>query len=200
MDSKIDIVNKSLGLLGTEFITSLTEDTKPARFANKFYESSRDAVFRAHQWNCCIKRASLSLLSTTPAYYFDYEFQLPGDFIRIILPEDDTIEYKIEGDKLLTTTNTFKTTYVFVNDTVGQYDALLKETIAARLAADVAMPLVQDLQVVEAMTSLYDKKLAEARSVDAMEGTPEGIDSDFWLESRVTGTNLRDYRWNRYTT
>ena len=200
MDSKIDIVNKSLGLLGTEFITSLTEDTKPARFANKFYESSRDAVFRAHPWNCCIKRASLSLLSTTPAYYFDYEFQLPGDFIRIILPEDDTIEYKIEGDKLLTTTTTFKTTYVFVNDTVGQYDALLKETIAARLAADVAMPLVQDLQVVEAMTSLYDKKLAEARSVDAMEGTPEGIDSDFWLESRVTGTNLRDYRWNRYTT
>ena len=77
---------------------------------------------------------------------------------------------------------------------------MLKETIAARLAADVAMPLVQDLQVVEAMTSLYDKKLAEARSVDAMEGTPEGIDSDFWLESRVTGTNLRDYRWNRYTT
>ena len=200
MDSKIDIVNKSLGLLGTEFITSLTEDTKPARFANKFYESSRDSVFRAHPWNCCIKRAALSLLSTTPAYYFDYEFQLPGDFIRIILPEDDTIEYKIEGDKLLTTTNTFRTTYVFVNNTVGQYDALLKETIAARLAADVAMPLVQDLQVVEAMTSLYDKKLAEARSVDAMEGTPEGIDSDFWLESRVTGTNLRDYRWNRYTT
>ncbi len=200
MDSKIDIVNKALGLLGTEFITSLTEDTKPARFANKFYESCRDAVFRTHPWNCCIKRASLSLLSTTPAYYFDYEFQLPGDFLRILLPEDDTIEYKIEGDKLLTTTDTFKTTYIFKNDTVGQYDSLLQETLAARLAADIAMPIVQDLQVVDAMTSLYEKKLAEARSVDAMEGTPEGIDADFWLDARTTGTNLRDYRWNRYTT
>ena len=33
--TKINIVNRALGLLGAEFISSLTEDTKSARFANE---------------------------------------------------------------------------------------------------------------------------------------------------------------------
>jgi len=42
--------------------------------------------------------------------------------------------------------------------------------------------------------------LMMARSTDAMEGTPEGLDADFWIDSRISGTNLSDYRWNKYTT
>ena len=34
--TKINIVNRALGLLGAEFISSLTEDTKSARFANEY--------------------------------------------------------------------------------------------------------------------------------------------------------------------
>ena len=97
-NTKINIVNRALGLLGAEFITSLTEDTKAARFSNELFDDTRDSIFRLHPWNSCIKRASLSLLSSTPAYYFTKEFQLPGDFIRIHQPEDDTVEYKI-GEK-----------------------------------------------------------------------------------------------------
>ena len=59
--TKINIINRALGLLGAEFITTLTEDTKGARFSNELYDDTRDAVFRMHPWNCCIKRASLSL-------------------------------------------------------------------------------------------------------------------------------------------
>ena len=68
--TKINIVNRALGLLGAEFISSLTEDTKAARFANELFDDTRDALFRQHPWNCCIKRASLSKTSNTPAYYF----------------------------------------------------------------------------------------------------------------------------------
>jgi hypothetical protein len=198
--TKIDIVNRALGLLGAEFITSLTEDTKAARFSNKLFDDTRDAVFRSHPWNCCIKRASLSLLSSTPAYYFSYQFQLPSDFLRIVRPEDDTIEYKIEGDKLLTETSVFRTTYIFKNTDVGTYDSSLVDVLAYKLAAILTMPLLQDIKTLNAMNQLYEIKMREARSNDSFEGTPEGLDADYWLESRTMGPNLSDYRWNKYTT
>jgi hypothetical protein len=198
--TKIDIVNRAIGLLGGEFISSLTEDTKSARFANQLFDDTRDAVFRAHPWNCCIKRASFSLLSSTPTYYFSYQFQLPSDFLRIVRPEDDTIEYKIEGDKLLTETDTFKATYIYRNTDVGTYDSLLIDVLAYKLASILTMPLLQDIKTLNAMNQLYELKLREARSADAMEGTPEGLGADYWLESRTTGTLISDYRWNKYTT
>tara|TARA_R100000234_G_scaffold119919_1_gene104343 strand:+ start:6603 stop:7208 length:606 start_codon:yes stop_codon:yes gene_type:complete len=198
--SKINIVNKALGLLGAEFITSLTEDTKAARFANELYDDTRDCVFRLHPWNSCVKRAALSLTSNTPAYYFSNEFQLPGDWIRIVRPEDDTLEYKIEGDKLVTETSTFNCTYIFRNEAVADYDPLLIDVIASKLAVNLTMPLLQDLRVLDAMNALYNQKLSAARSADAQEGSPEGLDADFWLESRTSGSTLSDYRWNKYTT
>jgi len=198
--TKINIVNRALGLLGAEFITTLTEDTKAARFSNELFDDTRDAVFRMHPWNCCIKRASLSLTGTTPAFYFTAEFQLPADWLRIVRPEDDSLEYKIEGDKLLTEGSTFRCTYVFQNTVVTTYDALLIDLLAIKLAANLTMPLLQDLRTLDAMNNLYMQKLGIARSTDAMEGTPEGLDADFWIESRVSGTNLSDYRWNKYTT
>ena len=198
--TKTDIVNRALGYLGAEFITSLTEDTKAARFANEMYDDTRDCVFRMHPWNSCIKRVNLGLTSNTPVYYFKYEFQLPADWLRMIRPEDDTIEYQIEGDKLVTEISTFKCKYIFRNTAVGTYDSLLMDTIAAKLAVNLAMPLLQDIRTLDAMNALYVQKLAMARSTDAMEGTPEGLDADFWIDSRISGTNLSDYRWNKYTT
>ena len=198
--TKINIVNRALGFLGAEFISSLTEDTKSARFANELFDDTRDAVFRMHPWNCCIKRAALSLTGNTPAFYFSSEFQLPADWLRIVRPEDDSLEYKIEGDKILTVGSTFRCTYIFKNETVSTYDSLLVDVLAIKLASVLVMPLMQDLKSLDALNTLYMQKMQQARSADAMEGTPEGIDADFWIESRVSGTNLSDYRWNKYTT
>ena len=91
-------------------------------------------------------------------------------------------------------------TYVFKNTVVTTYDPLLVDVLAVKLAANLTMPLLQDLRTLDAMNNLYMQKLGVARSADAMEGTPEGLDADFWIESRVSGTNLSDYRWNKYTT
>ena len=155
--TKINIINRALGLLGAEFITTLTEDTKAARFSNELFDDTRDAVFRMHPWNCCIKRASLSLTGTTPAFYFTAEFQLPADWLRMVRPEDDSIEYKIEGDKLLTEGSTFRCTYVFKNTVVTTYDPLLIDVLAIKLAANLTMPLLQDLRTLDAMnnTSMF---------------------------------------------
>jgi hypothetical protein len=74
------------------------------------------------------------------------------------------------------------------------------DVLSIKLAANLAMPLLQDPKTLDMMYKLYYEKLRAARSADAVEGTPEGIVADFWLDSRTAGTNLSDYRWNKYTT
>ena len=56
MASNVDIVNNALSILGASTISSLTEDTKNARISNQRFENVRNRLFRAHPWNCLIKR------------------------------------------------------------------------------------------------------------------------------------------------
>ena len=79
MASTVDIANFALNNLGASNITSLDENSKAARVVNQRYESVRDAVFRAHPWNCLINRASLAQETTTPAFGYTFQYALPTD-------------------------------------------------------------------------------------------------------------------------
>ena len=54
----------------------------------------------------------------------------------------------------------------------NEYDMLLVEAMAARLAADISFNLANSSSLTPVMWDLYTKKLSEARFVDASEGTP----------------------------
>ena len=49
-------------------------------------------------------------------------------------------------------------------------DVLLRETIAAALAADIAYAITANLQVTKLMQERYEFKISEARHADASEG------------------------------
>ena len=68
--SDIELINRSLALLGIESITSLSDNTKQASVARVLYNDTRAAVFRGHPWNCLTKRASLPTDVTNPVYGF----------------------------------------------------------------------------------------------------------------------------------
>jgi hypothetical protein len=59
MPSTVDIANYALNNLGASNISSLDENSKAARVVNQRYDAVRDAVFRAHPWNCLIERRKL---------------------------------------------------------------------------------------------------------------------------------------------
>ncbi len=65
-----------------------------------------------------------------------------------------------------------------------QYDSLLSSTIAHRLAAETAYAITGSGTVAQTMNALYEQRLREAKSIDAMEGYPEQPLAD-------TYTNIR---------
>ena len=196
MVSNVDICNSALNQIGGSNIIALTEDSKAGRLCNQRYEFVRDAVFRAHPWNCLIKRASLPAETDTPAFEFSSQFSLPNDpyCLRVIRPQDPDTVYRVEGRKILSDTAPFPVIYLARVTDPNEYDLLLVETIAARLAADLAYPLVNSSALAQLMFTLYESKLSEARFTDATEGTPDNLvnidrtnfsESDLLINSRL---------------
>lgn len=186
MASEVEICNAALINIGESTITSLTEDTKAARICNQRYEPLRDAVLRAAKWNFALERVELAKLTTVPVFGYSAEFQLPADFIRHAFTDDELIEYKIEGGKLLSNRDTAKILYVKKVTDPNLFDTLFIEALAARLAMDIAKVLADETTLIGEMRALYEDKIDEAKSIDAIEvGTPETFEALEWFNARL---------------
>ena len=192
--SVVSICNTAMDLLGTDTITSLSDDSKPARFCARNYERVRDAVLRAYPWNCAIARASLAALATAPAWGYARQFQLPEGpdpayCLRVLAINGEVdfgLTYKIEGRRILTDEDApLEILYIARLEDPAQFDALLIDAIAARLALDAAYPLAGSVSLGQTMSQAYSEKIAEARQVDSQEGTPDMLIAGDWLESRI---------------
>ena len=170
MASVVQICNSALNQLGASSITALTENSKNARICNERYETVRDAVYRSHPWNCLVKRVQLAQDSDTPAWGFSYQYTLPSDCLRVLQIKDYNSDYKIEGRKLLIDESEVYLIYLAMESDVNQLDILLRETISACLAQDIAYAITSNLQVAKLMAEKYQAKLSEARHTDASEG------------------------------
>ena len=192
MASIVDICNGALNQLGASTILSLTEDSKNARLCNARYTQVRDSVFRSHPWNCLQKRVQLAADTATPAWGFTKQYTLPADCLRVLTILDQDSDYKIEGRKILTDNSSMKILYVARIEDPNEYDELLRETLSAALAADIAYGITSSNPLTQNMYNLFQDKLKEARFVDATEGqntNPEKglsdvVDTSTWLNSR----------------
>jgi len=192
MASIVDICNGALNQLGASTILTLTEDSKNARLCNARYTQIRDSVFRSHPWNCLQKRLQLAADSDAPAWGFTKQYTLPADCLRVLTILDYDADYKIEGRKILTDNSTMKILYISRIEDPNEYDELLRETLSAAIAADIAYAVTSSNPTATNMYNLFQSKLKEARFVDSTEGqnlSPDKgmadvIGADTFLNSR----------------
>ena len=190
--SVVGICNGALNQLGATTILSLTEDSKNARLCNSRYTQVRDAVFRSHPWNCLQVRLELPQSTTTPAWGFKFQFDLPGDCLRLLKILDYDSNYKVEGRAILSNNETMKILYISRIEDTAQYDELLRETLSAALGADIAYAITSNNTTSQNMLVTYQEKLKDARFVDSTEGQnvspqngmSDAIDASTFINSR----------------
>ena len=179
MASIVGICNGALNQLGATTILSLTEDSKNARLCNSRFTQVRDALFRTHPWNCLQKRIQIAADSTAPAWGFKFAYTLPADCLRLLKILDYDSNYKVEGRKVLSNTETMKILYVARVTDPNEYDELLRETLSASLSADIAFAVTSNNTTSQNMYQLYQEKLKDARFVDSTEG--QNVDQDLGM-------------------
>ena len=183
--TETSISNSALIKIGADRINSLTETNRRAQLCNEQYSKVRDEVLRSHPWNFAITRAEFTQLSSTPAFGYTYEYSIPSDCLRILELHDSTIEWKQEGNKVLSDSATIKARYLKRVTAPAEYDSLFVEALALRLAADLAYSLVQSSTLSQNLLVEYEKHMALARSIDAQEGTAPDLTDDSFIEARL---------------
>jgi len=184
MASVVEICNAALISLGADTIASLTDDTKEARLCNQRYVPSRDAVLRAHPWNCAIKRTTIAPVTTAPSWGWSNAFNYPSDCIRVLGLKDSTQPFVVEGKQILSDASSLEVLYVAQVTDPNTMDPLLRDTISARLTAELCYPLIGQMPVAKEFWDIYNMKLTESRGMDGQESFVGQIEADTWLNAR----------------
>lgn len=177
MTSAVDICSQSLLLLGAEPINALTDNTPRAKLANRHFVRVYESVMRAHLWDSCIKRVTLSPLSSAPVFGYTYQFQIPSDCLRVLGVDvnDRPIEHHIEGQAILANESVLYVRYLFANDVVESWDASLVDVVVYALALEMCYTLTRNASLTQYFQTEYDRRLKRARWSDGQQGVVRQI-------------------------
>ena len=200
MASQPEICNLALTKIGEDKrITTIDDDTKPARVLKAVYDMTRDALLRGHRWHFAMTRATMASLVDAPIWGYDTQFQLPSDFLRLDFVGDfyvgaDLSEfrgsepaiYAIEEGKLLCDLDDpLNIRYVARLENTGLYDPLFNEMFACKLGMQVCETLTQSNSKMESIAAQYDMALREAKRTNAIERPPTALADDTWITARA---------------
>lgn len=183
MASEITICSNALLQLGSQPIAAFDEGTDNSLLCANLWEQTRDGVLRAHPWNCATKRLSLAPSATAPIYGFNFAFDVPGDFLRL-MEADTGYNYKVEGRQILADENPLLIKYIWRNEAVPSYDTLLIEALTAAMKAALAYPITKSTTKESETLALYLERLRLARAIDGQEGTPDAIGDSQTINAR----------------
>lgn len=192
VSSIVELWNLALISIGAEIVEDPNDTASTPTRCRVLWPTVRDAVLRAHPWNCALKRDGGLAALAAPSFGFSYAYQLPTDCLRVWSLNDDPLcfdaaqRFRVEGRSLLTNETVAQIAYVWRLEDVSLYDALLVDALAARLAAELAYAVTASGPVRQQAWQLYGAKLREARGVSAQEGgTPPAQDDGSWIGSRL---------------
>lgn len=191
MPTETDICNIALSRIGhSRMMASFADDaTNEGDLMRLHYPIARDSLLRSHPWNFAIKRAELAQTTTVPSFEYTIQYVLPVDCLKVLRTaqeaQDNEDNYRIEGRYLLSNEDAVSIEYIAKVTDTNQFDALFVDILAQKIAAEAAMPLINDARVAQAASGSFESKLREARSIDAQEGTPRQIIQSYdWLNAR----------------
>lgn len=178
--------------------------TETEKICARHYDFSRRKALRRKPWNFALKRAKLLQSTETPEFGFDYQYNLPVDFIRLanIFEDDDSLKepefpepFEVEGGKILTNGDAgavLRIRYVWDFTSVVKMDPLFIDLLAVMLAKDMAYKFTSSQSDVQRLDALEREALAAAGAIDGQERPPTRIErSRARSRRRQLGSNVR---------
>ncbi|MBL0690548.1 MAG: hypothetical protein JJV93_02730 [Alphaproteobacteria bacterium] len=183
----IDICSQALIRLGSQPIQSFDDSTVASQIASNLYNNTRDFVFSIYPWRFTKRSLQLvKMLDKTDNS--NYYFELPKDCIRLIQVSSVEsspllIDYKINGRKIFTTSNTVYIMYITAVDEID-FPIYFTQVLIDRLAMTFAIPLTQDSSLHYLHSKAFDISFAHGRQIDSQQDGLTVVQDNTLLHSR----------------
>lgn len=198
MASDIDIANRAITKLGGARIGSFDDNTTESRAIKSMYDISRRAILRRAHWNFAKKRISLAAIAITQDWDFQYQYNLPDDFLRLIQVNNyseptgfnpgrtqDDAPYQLENNKIFTNYQPpLKIRYVADIIDPTKFDSCFIEAFACQLAFESCETITASNTKKGALAQEVKMWLVEAMKINQAESPSEEIHDSSWLLSR----------------
>lgn len=195
MATVVDVANRALDRLGATPVASLDDPGEIAALLRRHFPAARTATLRASPWNCARRRVLLPAAATSPAFDFPNAFAMPEgpDPLRCLRVlhvghRPEWSRWRVEG-RLILTDEVAPLAVQYVGDLqdVTQWDDMLVEAVATRLAQLMAWRVVGSESRSQALGQEWRDLMRQAQRIDAKEQSQdERIVADDWLADRLT--------------
>jgi hypothetical protein len=197
MISEISIVNQALTWLGQKPIISFADQSTTAEWMRNNYSFLRDAVLEERSWTFATVKATTPVADVSVfGGMYDHPKQPNWLWISRVWknvsardPNNWEMDktWRVEGEFIV---SAYPTIYMMgvqrVSDT-GKFSLLFVQALAARLAADAAVPLTENRQLQVDLWGLYQDKLLAAAARDGQQGGNDVITQHKLTGIRHTG-------------
>ena len=189
--TKEEIVNKALGLLNGNYITTFDDTSIEAGLADGQYNTLRDAVLEEADWTFATESTTLVADVDQPPIPANWstKFTIPSHYLRVM-----TFNGNKPGKEWVKEKNFIYTNYaagelrgiIRVTDTFF-YSRMFIEAFVMRLAWTWCMALTQNKKLHEEYKDDYIFKIETAANTEGQQGTPENTG-----KGRLNEARLRD--------
>lgn len=204
MASEISICNMALGYLGqSPILNLLSPSTKVEEVCATYYATSRDSVLESAAWTFAAFRDVLDQPVT--GSWGELKHPLKADWLTV-LRVYRSVNASFAGGRVGSTPRqnpqadwqvidgfiVTDLSLIYVTGTLrvidpNKFPALVQRSIAAHLAAEMAIAITENASLHQKMLTLYEINLAEAMVSDGIQGRSEIINATQLVSARGRG-------------
>lgn len=202
--TKLDIINLSLMLLGKQPVSSLDNNTQPiVNSANNLFDKKCKTIIQGNNWRFATKTQQLPLVNQQPEpnLYWKQIYQLPADFLQIRRLYDYYGMYEVFGKQvwipsILSLQQQLWCEYAYMPD-VSIFPDSFCEYLAYEIAVILALSNAQSPVLADFLRREANSKYAEASAADNRNRPNVQIQRNPFLSARVTNGSS-GYGWGGY--
>lgn len=207
MSDPITICNLALGWVGADPIRSFDDRNTTAELCRNNYPLSRRAVLEDSAWTFAMRRMVLdTFLAPDDNRWGDFNaFPIPDENkvlnVQRVYPDPNEVYqsegWQKEGSNILARDDIIYVRYTFDLEDTTEFTPGFIQALAARMAADLAIPIASSRTLQADMWQLYAAKLLTATSNDGAQGANERLPAGRLVRSRggygrLIGGGVRD--------
>lgn len=186
MADSVSICNQALSWLGEDRILALDPDgSKKARLCYTNYAPLRDAVLEEAAWTFATRRYQLDPVQESPVYGYGNKFLIPSKVLVVIEADDNAnflngvsnLDWRREENHIVSDAGVIYAKCIVQITDVAKFSNLFIQTLATRIAAELAPTLTESKTKTDQMWALYNLKLAKAVPIDGKQGRNDRIRS-----------------------